>query len=395
MMRFHANEGIGMITNIKDTLRDMLKVRPDLGCVVSVYLDVSADAKGQRRHGAFLRKEFQRLVRSLPPRSPLAVMLEQDLRLAEKYLSGKLESRSKGAALFISQTKGFLEALQVPFPFANAVVMSRLPYVYPLARLADDYARYGVIVCDEQKARLLTVNLGQVEEEQDLITDTSAAPAQGYETRKGRMGWANQRHQRYFREQVARHLREAAALARRQFGGGRVAHVVLAAETAVLGDLRQLLPQEIASGLIVTGGFDIKTPTARILALSDRLFRERENQHSLALAERTVVLARGKGGRAVTGTDPVLGSLMQGRAETMVIEERYEDHGWQCGTCLRLGAGGKVSRCPYCGGGDIDQGPEMKEGLVELALRQGVNVEFVSGSKLLMANSGIGGLLRN
>jgi peptide subunit release factor 1 (eRF1) len=384
-----------MITNINATIKDMLKVRLDLGCVVSVYLDVSADAKGQRHYGSYLKKEFQRLGNSLPQRAPLAEFLKQDLGLIEQYLAGKLEKRSKGAAIFISQTKGFLEALQTPFPFANSVVMSRLPYVYPLVRVADDHARYGIMICDEKKARLLTVNLGQIEEEHDIISDTDAAPAQGYETKKGRMGWADQRHKRHFKEQIGRHLKDAAAQARRQFGGNRAANVVLAAENGVLSELRRLLPKEIAGGLIATSRFDVKTPTDRILALSETVFRSRENEHSLAIADKVVMLARSKGGRAVTGTDPVLGSLMQGRAETVVIDDRYDDQGWQCGTCLRLGAGGKVSRCPYCGGGDVDAGPEMKEGLVELALRQGVKVEFVRDSKSLIANGGVGAILRN
>lgn len=383
-----------MITNINATLKDMLKVQLDLGCVVSVYLDVTADAKGQRHHGPFLRKEFQRLEKGMP-HGPLAGFLRQDLQLVEQYLAGRLEPHSKGVALFISQTKGFLEALQSPFPFANAVVMSRLPYIYPLARMADDYARYGILICDEKKARLLTVNLGLIEEEHDIISDTGAAPAQGYETRKGSMGWADERHKRYFKEQVGRHLKAVAAQAKRQFGGGRVAHVILAAENGVQGALREMLPREVVNGLIDGGKFDIRTPTARLLPLADAMFRAKENEHSLAVAGKVVVLARSRGGRAVTGTDPVLGSLMQGRAETLVIDERYGGQGWQCNTCLRLGTGGRVGRCPYCGGADIDAGPDMKENLVELALRSGVKVEFVEGSKPLQANGGIGALLRN
>ena len=384
-----------MITNINATIKDMLKVRLDLGCVVSVYLDVSADAKGQRHHGSFLKKEFQRLGNSLPPRAPLAEFLKQDLGLIEQYLAGKLEKRSKGVAIFISQTKGFLEALQTPFPFANSVVMSRLPYVYPLVRVADDHARYGILICDEKKARLLTVNLGQIEEEHDIISDTDAAPAQGYETKKGRWGWADERHKRHFRDQVSKHLKEVAAQARRYMGNGRAACVVLAAENGVLSELKGLLAPEIRSALVVTAGFEIRTPTARVLTESMRLFKAMENEHSLQIADKVVMLARSKGGRAVTGTDPVLGSLMQGRAEILVIDERYDDQGWQCGTCLRLGTGGRVNRCPYCGGGDVDPGPEMKEGLVELALRQGAKVEFVRDSKSLNANGGVGALHRN
>ncbi|MDI6739637.1 MAG: hypothetical protein QME74_04660 [Candidatus Edwardsbacteria bacterium] len=386
-----------MITDIGATIKDMLGIKLDLGCVVSVYLDVSPDAKGQRHFGPYLKKEFQRIEKGLPTHGPLAEALKQDLKLIEQYLAGKLESRSKGAAIFVSQAKGLLEALQTAFPFENKVVMSRLPYIYPLVRAADDYARYGIVICDEKKARLLTVNLGQIEGEHDIITDTDAAPAKGYETKKGRMGWADERHKRYYREQIGRHLKDVAAQARKLFGGNpprRTAHVILAAENGILPELKELLPQEIKAGLIATSRFDGKTPTPKILDESLRLFKVKENEHSLEVAEKVVVLARSKGGKAVIGTDPVLGSLMQGRAETLVIDERYDDQGWQCDNCLRLGAGGKVHRCPYCGSGDINHSPGMKEGLVELAVRHGVKVEFVRDSQPLRANGGVGVLLR-
>ncbi|HTY08733.1 MAG TPA: Vms1/Ankzf1 family peptidyl-tRNA hydrolase [Candidatus Edwardsbacteria bacterium] len=383
-----------MITDIKATLKDMMKVKLDLGCVVSVYLDATPDAKGQRRIGPYLKKEFQRIEHGMPPHGPLAEALRQDFKIINEYVASKLESRTKGVAIFMSQTKGFFEVLQTGFPFPNTVVMAKLPYLYPLVRLADDYARYGVLICDEHRARLLTVNLGQVEDEHDIISDTASAPTKGYETKKGQMGWADGRHQRYHREQVARHLREVAGQARRYFGNNRAAIVILAAENGVQAELKALLAPGIRAAQVVAGAFELRTPTAKVLEQSMRLFKAKENEGSLEIAAKVATLARSKGGRAVAGTDPVLGSLMQDRVETLVIDESYDGQGWQCDNCLRLGTGGKVTRCPYCNSGDINDGPDMKEALVQMAVRMGAKVEFVEGSKLLRASGGVGALLR-
>ena len=383
-----------MITDIRATLKDMMKIKLDLGCVISVYLDATPDAKGQRHFGSYLKKEFQRIEKGMPPHGALAGAVRQDFKIISDYANDKLETRTKGVAIFMSQTKGFFEVLQTGFPFANTVVMSKLPHIYPLVRLADDYARFGVLICDEHRARLLTVNLGQVEDEHDIISDTASAPTKGYETKKGQMGWADGRHQRYHREQVGKHLKEAAAQARKYFGNNRAACVIVAAENGVLSELKALLAPEIRAMLVTTNSFELRTPTAKVLEASMKLFKAKENEGSLAVAANVVSLARSKGGGAVTGTDPVLGSLMQDRAETLVIDECYHGQGWQCDNCLRLGTGGKAARCPYCNSSDVNNCPDMEEALVQAAVRQGVKVEFVEGSKPLQANGGVGALLR-
>jgi len=95
------------------------------------------------------------------------------------------------------------------------------------------------------------------------------------------------------------------------------------------------------------------------------------------------------------GTKAILAALQDGRAETLVISEKYSGQGWQCADCLMLGALGKPKVCVYCGGKAIDKDPDMKEEMVGLALRRGVKVEFVEGSAELDQNGGIGVLMKN
>ena len=341
-----------MNTDLRQTLKDLLKVKLEGGFIVSVYLDASTDAKGNRHYGTFLKKRFPELERSVEPHSPLLQAIKTDIKEINRYLDEKLDSKTKGVALFISQEKKIFTAFQTVVPFENKVALSKLPYVYPLVRLADDYDRYGV-------------------------------------------GWADQRHKRHLQDQITKHVKAAAAHARRFFKPGEVSHIVLSAENGTLSEFKEQLPQEISQKLIVTSKLDVKASTGTIVKESLKLFKIEENEGSRRMAERVVVLARGRGGKAVAGTDQTLGALMDGRAEHLVIEEKYNDNGWRCDNCLRLGAGGKVSRCPYCNSSDVNLNPDLKEEFVELAVRRGLKVEFVEGSKELSANGGIGALLQN
>ena len=384
-----------MSADLRKTLKDLLKVQLDQGLLMSVYLDASPDAKGQRHHEAFLKKRFSELVKHFPPRSPLHGYLQADIGEINRYLNEELETRTKGVAIFISQGKKFFTALQTVLPFPNTVAVSRLPYIYPLVRMADDYGRYGAIVSDEKRARLFKVYLGQVEEEMVITTDVEAVSAKGYETKKGRLGHSDERYRRHLEGQIAKHAKAVLGQAVKFFGSKDVDCIILSAENGVLAAYQALIPSQFKGKLVTTSKLEVKAPGKKILDETLAIYQARENQASLAVAQEAVVLATGRGGRAVVGTEATLNALQSGQAETLVIGETYNDEGWKCGNCLQLGAGGQVKKCPFCSSDQVARDSDMKEELVELAIRQGAKVEFYHGASELKKYGGVGALLRS
>ncbi len=384
-----------MGTDIKNTIRQLVKIKLDEGLILSLYLDVSADPKGQRRHPTFLKKRFSELEKQFPPRSPLHSYLMADIREINRYLQEKLESRARGLALFISQGKRYFDAIQTAIPFENRIVVSPLPYIYPLVKMADDYAPFGVILTDEKRARLMRVDLGQIEEEVDIISDVEAVSSKGYETKKARLGHSDERYQRHFKEQVAKHVKTVMAKAAKLFAPGRVDAVVLWADNGVMSEIHNQLSASLKSLAIEGGSLDPRSPGDQILKKSLAIFSQAENQKSLALARQAVVLATGRGQRAAVGTEAVLDSLQSGQAEVLVISENYRDQGWQCQRCLQLGSGGLAAKCPFCQAEKISSEIDMKEALVEAAVRRGARVEFYSGRSELDKYQGVVALQRS
>ncbi|MBU1355168.1 MAG: hypothetical protein KJ620_01220 [Candidatus Edwardsbacteria bacterium] len=383
-----------MSTDIKKSLRELTKMQPGEGYVLSVYVNATPDGKGRRNYNIFLKKKFSEIEKSLKPHSPEAKTFPIDVREINRYLEGELKPESKGAAIFISQHKKIFKTFQTVLPLTNRVIVSRVPFIYPLARMSDNYYPYGVIISDEKQARMLKIYLGHLEEEADIITAADDISAKGYETRKGRLGLSDEKHQRHLKDLRAKHIKSTIREAQRFFNGD-IAHLLLAAENGTLAEINRQLPAALKNKVITTAKFDIKSPNKKVLDESLKLFKDLENQESQRIARDAVVLAKSKGGRALLGTRAILSALQDGRAETLVITEKYSGQGWQCADCLMLGALGKPKVCIYCGGKAIDKDPDMKEEMVGLALRHGVKVEFVEGARELEANGGIGVLLKN
>jgi len=383
-----------MSTDLKKTLKELARMQPDEGYVLSVYVNAVPDGKGRRNFNVFLKKKFNEIEKGLKPRSPEAGALPKDLREISRYLEEDLNPGSKGAAVFISQKKNIFTTFQTVVPLDNKVVVSRVPYLYPLARLADDYARYGILISDERHAKLLRVLLGQLEEEADIITAADDDTAKGYQSRKGRLGWNDEKHQRHLNDLVAKHVKEALREARGFFPVD-IATLLVAAENGTLAEINRQLPSGFRNKMLTTAKFDIRSPIKKVLEESLKIFSGMENRGSQKTAKEVVVLAKSRGKGAVLGTKATLGALQDGRAEVLIVSEKYSGEGWQCRDCLKMGALRKPAFCIYCGSAEIDRRPDLKEEMVSLALRYGARVEFVDGSPELDANGGIGALLKS
>jgi peptide subunit release factor 1 (eRF1) len=260
--------------------------------------------------------------------------------------------------------------------------------------MADDYAPYGVVISDERRAKLMKVMLGQIEEQADIYTPADDVSAKGFETRKGRLGWSDEKHQRHLREIVAKHVKTVMSEAQKFFGR-EATQVLLAADNGTLAEINRQLPASLKGRTISTDRFDVKSPSKKVLDESLRLFKELENQHSQKLAREVVVLGTGRGGRAVVGTEATLNALQGGQAEVLVVSDKYAGRGWKCASCMQMGSGGKARNCPFCQGQEVAEATDMKEELVELAVRSGARVEFYSGVSELDKYGRVGALLRS
>lgn len=352
----------------------------------SVYLDLSVGANGQRTHEVFLKKkqsQFEELAGDdEKERRNVAAVLET----IRRWVADEFDPANHGAALFVDPAGELVKAVQTPARLENLFALQRGPVAAPLVRFVEDHDHHCVVVLDNTHARILSVYLNAVEEEESYA-DGSIPP----KSRGG--GWSQARFQRHRAEHVQHFLDEVVEhLERfvRQHGSDDI--VLLGHETAT-ADLQKALPAALRERLRFVGAAPADEPTAALLRRIEGVLDMEHVREDVEVLERLERRVR-EDYLAVGGVRAALKELQEGKVETLVVGSRVGREGRQCEGCGFVLAG-EDGPCPYCGG--RLQPVDLYEKMVELAERHGARVEFVEGeadAELQRRMNGAGAFLK-
>lgn len=356
------------------------------GCpVTSVYLSVDGRRRPRRSDYGVRLDELIRgargAVRSLDRDAARSV--EADLAAVDSFVRGRFErGATRGLAFFSAASAGLWEELRLPRPVRDRAVVAPQADLLPLEALLETYESLCVAVVDYEKARLLIVELGRIEEESGVWDEVPSRHEKG--------GWAQARFQRHVDDHRQKHLKHVAEvlfglLKRRPFS-----HLVLAGSDEAVADLeRELhdyLRQRVRARIHVPIAAPAEEVLGRALAIEEELERERERAKVERLAE-----AASAGGRAVAGLSGTLAALAESRVGELVVAIDLAIPGMACRSCGRLAQDGAV--CRACGAG-LERVPDVVEAAVAQAFRQECRVETVTEEGALAELGGIGALLR-
>ncbi len=334
----------------------------------SVYLDLSVGANGQRTHEVFLKKKESQFLELAGEQEQERTRFEAVLRRIRQWLAESFDPANQGAALFLSEEGELLKALQLPARVENLFALQAGPVVWPLARMVEDHDHHCVVVLDNTRARILSVYLNAVEDEESYADETIPA-----RTRGG--GWSQARFQRHRAEQVQQfHAELGEHLARfvRQQGSDDI--ILLGTEEAT-AEFQKELPAVLRERIRFIRPAPADEPAFALLRRIAALLQEeqaREDEEILSRLERRVR----EDYLAVGGVRATLRELQSGKVETLVVGARVPREGRQCTRCAFVLADGEA-KCPYCGG---ELAPvDLYEKMVELAERHDAKVEFLEG----------------
>ncbi len=313
--------------------------------------------------------------------------LDEALNDINQYLTTRLQPATQGVALFArGGTVAFFLGLQFQVPLENRLSMGSLADIYPLVELKDTYDRYVVVIANEDKVRILEINLGAVT--RDVWTEQPEL-----RERVGKQ-WSREHYQNHRRDRGARFLKEKISLIERLMTAGGHTHLILAGSPRVTDRIRSALPSRLWEQVIDSVGAPANSTIADVVAATLSTFIEFEQEASLdTVAELVAAVRRGTLGAA--GTVAALAALRHGAADVLVMAQSYQPGpAWQCQKCEWVGESASLpASCPQCASSEV-RPVNMKETMVRLAERQSVEVELVEHSDALMALGGVGCLLR-
>jgi peptide chain release factor subunit 1 len=281
--------------------------------VISLYLDARVNEQGKRQFMPFVRKQLTERAKTYETNSVERESFEKDAERITAYLEDEINKTSSGLAIFAcAAADDFFEVGEFEAPFErDRLFVSDRPHVYPLARVADQYRRYAVVLADTNRARIFVFAAGQAVNEESI---------ENVKTKRTRVGgWSQARYQRHEENYHLHHVKEVVDMLDRIVREEEVEQVILAGdETAVIPLLREQLPKALEEKVIDAVNLGIDTPEHELLEESLNVFQRHDSLTDMEKVERLLNEYRGDN-LAVAGVPDTLAALSNGQVEEILI----------------------------------------------------------------------------
>ena len=363
----------------EDVVRELASFKGS-GPITTCYLDIDG-----RRHRGHLdyERQLHRLVGWARSQANGTKSVHHDLdRIEEHVKAGIDRSGARGLAMFSCSSADLWRVVRVPVTVRDQIVVADAPAVGQLEAAAERSGRFGALLVDRQRARVLVFEVEDVVAEVDLVDELP----RDYDVRGDRdLGDVSN----HVSALVDRHLRRAADLAFRAWQEHGFDHLSLAVPEDLAAALDQRLHPYLRDRLCDRLPI---APTAARAEVAEAVRAEEvraERRREALLVDRLRALV-GAGGRAVAGLAPTLEALYERRVETILVSDGFAEEGWRCATSGRLCANGPSS--PVTGERMVHV-DDIVEEAVQAALIQGCAIEICQNADLDVLGR-IGALLR-
>lgn len=363
-----------------DVVRSLAAFEAGGAPVTTCYLDVD----GRRRvRPVDVERGLEHLVREVADRGVDGSVAE-DLRRITRFVEHDLERGSaRGLAIFSCSARDWWEAVLLPLPVQDRIVVGTSPAVGPLESVVEELRPIAVLLADRQRARLFQFATGELVERTELLDELPRDYDERGHSERGDTS-------PHTDELAAQHLRHAAKVAFEALRDQGDARLAIGGPAESLADLESALHpylrERLVGRLSVPVGVPLPELRDQVLALEARIEREREAELVARLRD-----AVGSGHRGVAGLADTLRALNERRVERLLVSDGYAPGGWRCPACGTLAAVGRS--CPVCSAEMVHVDDVVAEAVHD-ALAQSCRVEVCVGNADLDVLGRIGGLLR-
>jgi len=292
-----------------------------------------------------------------------------------------LPGKPRSAAAFLHLNGEIEHAEGLGARIDNAVILDASPYVLPLARFADEYEGFLLVLLDAQRASIHHIE-GAVSEARMEHEHTAIG-------RHKKGGWSQMRYQRNregvvkgFYDDVSNQLDQLLS----ELGDLRL---IVAGPGSAKTQFQTRMSKRAVGLIVAVEDADMSAGNNKLVERFVQLAKDEEGREETVYIEK---LRRGlmTSGLAMMGVKAVLAAAESGRVESLLLHEGKSIPGLKCEPCGEyMFSPGSV--CPSCSsaGNQVDLANEA----VEAAIRSSSHVEFTD-DPFLDELGGIAALLR-
>lgn len=363
--------------------------------VVSLYLDATAGQHGRDQFQSFVRKELRARADTYASGTPERASLDKDLERIGVYLANDLQPSTNGVAIFACDAGELFEAVQLDAPVGeNSLFISDQPHLYPLARLISQHPRYAAVIADTNRARILVVAHGSVEDTKTVEGVKTRRTSQG--------GWSQARYQRHISNYHLHHVKEVVDALEQIVQREKLEAILIAGDPVVIPIFREQLPKHLADKVIEEMTLATDAPEHEVLRASYETLH-RSNEISDRERVDAALNAYRAGGLGTVGADETLLALTNGQVDELLItaslanieglpatkaaEMALANDGGLNEPAVEPVAAGEAERADI---GTV----RLADDLVAKAQQTGARITFIEDASLLERHGGVAALLR-
>jgi peptide subunit release factor 1 (eRF1) len=292
--------------------------------------------------------------------------------------------------MFCSEAEGLFWHRETNVPMCSAVHWDKCPYLQPLLEGFDEFQRYGVILANKSRARVLTVFQREIEDRFEITANGSVK----HFRRSGSDHLLSQtKFQRQANLRTLWHLKKVAALTDHLFDCHNFERLLLAGTPQAVGTLKRLLSKRLLPRLVVSSAPRVNASEQEILELTLKL-EQRVERVCDVNAVQSLIATAAKALGATVGLEPTLLALERGQIHKLVYRQGASFEGSQCSQCHRLYGDSRIA-CGYCNA-PVEPVRDLIERVIRRAVDTDAQIEQVrdEAADQMKLAGGIGAILR-
>jgi peptide chain release factor subunit 1 len=378
-----------MIT--REELRHLAQVASPAGCAISFYFQPQTPKDKSHREETILVKDLVRAALRHGERSGNHQLLREDLHRILQMAEGLYGNHSRGKAIFACRQQGIWREVDLPARLGRSQlkVDSRF-HLRPLVAAQSGSLRTCIALLNRLKARIF--ELERHGEELRQRPDLEFGPLSKTGRSDGYLGYEAGHRERHAENEIKGHFKWFAdslymLLNRDQFDA-----LLIGCRDDAWPDLEPHLHPYVKQRL--QGRFLVDPVAAsaeEVRGHADRILEKTRAARRAALVREVIGEAQ-RNARGALGLRHVLNALERQEVQTLIVSGNFHAEAAECPYCRHLDTR-MVRHCAVCGNPTRELG-DVTDALVDLALRNGADIEFIDDDPDLEKAGHIGAQLR-
>ncbi|HKD82185.1 MAG TPA: hypothetical protein VKH81_21010 [Candidatus Angelobacter sp.] len=376
-----------MIT--REEIRQLAQVESPSRCAVSFYFQPGTPQNKSHREEAILVKDLVRETLRRSERNGNHVALREDLARVLQVAEGLHGNHSRGKVIFACREQEIWRELDVPPRLGHSrISVSSRFHLRPLVEAHAGVPRTCIALVNRKKSRIFELHEAEITQRPDL----EFGPAPRVPRSDGFQGYEAGHRERHVENQVMQHFKMFAESLLSLYNREKFDALLIGCqdetwpeiELHLNTNLRQRVRGRFAVDVTAATADEIRHQANRIL-IQTMLTGQRE-------MVREVIGEAQRNARGAVGLRRVINALERQEVQTLLIGRDFKAQAVECTNCRHLDTR-MVKSCAVCG--QETRGlSDVSDSLVDLALRNGADIQFVDGDPDLEKTGRLGALLR-